>query len=53
MNDKGWTRHFDRIGDAYEEACIETAKMNGHTIEESENCDNGSVGCPDCPFKIK
>ena len=33
-------------------ACVETAKRNGHTIEEAEWCDNGSVGCPDCPFKL-
>lgn len=32
-------------------ACNETAKKNGHTSDEAEMCDDGSVGCPDCPFK--
>ena len=37
--------------DAEEMACRETAKKNGHSEEEAENCDEGSVGCKDCPFK--
>lgn len=31
--------------------CIETAISNGHTKASAENCENYSVGCPDCPFK--
>lgn len=31
-------------------ACKVTALRNGHTLEEAENCDDASVGCPDCPF---
>ena len=35
---------------AHEGACLETALHNGHTAQEAEECDDQSVGCPDCPF---
>ncbi len=35
-----------------EEACYECAMRNGHTVTEAEDCDDGDVGCPDCPWKI-
>ncbi len=31
--------------------CHETAKKNGHPDHEADECDEGSVGCPDCPYK--
>lgn len=31
-------------------ACRECAVKNGHTIDEADNCDDGNVGCPDCPW---
>ena len=40
----------DCILDQNEYACKITANNNRHTIEESELCDDGSVGCKDCPF---
>ena len=36
---------------ANEAQCFGTAIKNGHTIEEAEVCDDGDVGCPDCPWK--
>jgi len=39
--------------EAAETACRETALENGHTVEESDDCDNMSVGCPDCPWGSK
>ena len=38
--------------DANELACIGTALGNGHTREAAWNCDDGSVGCPDCPWGV-
>lgn len=35
-----------------DEACYETAVRNGHTVGEAEECDDGNVGCPDCPFLV-
>ena len=36
-----------------EEQCHECAKENGHTTTEADECDDGSVGCPDCPFVVR
>jgi hypothetical protein len=36
---------------ANEAQCFGTALKNGHTIKEAEMCDDGDVGCPDCPWK--
>jgi len=30
--------------------CVQCALSNGHTQAEAATCDEGSVGCPDCPF---
>ena len=51
MSDMGWSRYIEGLEDNNEQACIETAMKNGHTKEEADNCDDGSVACPDCPFK--
>ena len=53
MSDMGWSRYIADQEDNATEACISTAIKNGHTREESDLCDDGSVGCSDCPFKIK
>ena len=53
MSDMGWSRYIEGLEDMNTQACIETAKRNGHTVEEADNCDDGSVGCPDCPFRRK
>lgn len=45
-------QYFQNEWDASERACNETAIRNGHTIDEAEMCDNGSVKCPDCPWKV-
>ena len=50
MSDMGWTRYEEAAEEASYSLCTETAIRNGHTVEEANNCDNGSVGCPDCPF---
>lgn len=31
-------------------ACRETARRNGITTEQANNCWEGMMGCPDCPF---
>ncbi len=31
--------------------CVNHAASFGHTSDEAENCENYSVGCPNCPFK--
>lgn len=50
MSDMGWSKYVADVEDNAMEACITTAIRNGHTKEEAEDCDDGSVGCPDCPF---
>lgn len=37
----------------YEAACTECAISNGFTPEQAELCDDGDVGCLDCPFKAE
>lgn len=50
MADMGWTRYEENEEYKAVVACINTAIRNGHTKEEADECDAGSVGCPDCPF---
>lgn len=38
---------------AAEAACFGTALKNGFTEKQAEDCEDGSVGCPDCPFRPK
>ena len=45
-----WERCIADEEDSAEWACFTTAVENGHTKEEANLCDNGSVGCPNCPF---
>jgi hypothetical protein len=45
-----WQCEQEREEEVMWEACIDTAIASGHTAEEAQECDNGSVGCPDCPF---
>ena len=49
--------NFNDGSDAQEAAnttlCYETAIRNGHTAEEAQGCDDGDVGCPDCPWRPK
>ncbi len=51
MADMGWTQYEEQMEAAGVQACQGTALRNGHTVEEADNCDDGSVNCPDCPFK--
>ena len=51
MGDMGWTQYEEQMEAAGVQACRGTALRNEHTIEEADNCDDGSVACPDCPFK--
>jgi len=34
------------------EACVTTAKLNGHTKKEAYNCENSSLGCLNCPLEV-
>ena len=51
MADLGWSRHIEDLEDRNIRACWECAERNGHTKEEADACDDGSVGCPNCPFQ--
>ena len=51
MADLGASRYFGDLEDRNDMACWECAVRNGHTKEEADDCDNGSVDCPDCPFR--
>lgn len=46
----GWSRYIADQEDNATASCRDCAIKNGHTTEEADNCDDGSVGCPDCPF---
>jgi hypothetical protein len=46
-------RHFDSEEEANARACYATAARNGHTVERADQCDDGDVECPDCPFRRK
>ena len=48
--DMGWTRYQDSMERSRVEACRNAALAGGNTIEDADNCDDKSVGCPDCPF---
>lgn len=44
-------KYFGDMDDAMAMKCYDHAcGKYGHTQEEADNCDDGSVGCPDCPF---
>ena len=45
-------RYFANEEAANEAACNGTALNNGFTLEADE-CDDFSVGCIDCPFRIE
>lgn len=44
-------RFFAEQDAANEQLCYATAKENGHTPEEADQCDDFSVNCKDCPFR--
>jgi len=51
MADMGWSR---RIADqeAIEYAkCFDEAAKHGIAANQAEECDNGSLGCANCPWK--
>lgn len=31
--------------------CLVAAEIDGYTPEDAENCDDGELGCENCPFK--
>lgn len=46
-----WTKHEARIEEAEFGACYEAAAEDGHTVEEAEQCEEGSLLCAKCPWK--
>ena len=46
-------RYFEDMEEAQAGRCYRTALRNGHTAAQADECDDGSVGCPDCPFLVK
>jgi hypothetical protein len=51
MNDMSYTKYESDIERDNWEACFRTATSNGHTIAEAEECEDGSIGCANCPFR--
>lgn len=45
-----YLREQDNIEKAGTEACRQAAMKSGHTAEEADNCDSGSLDCKECPF---
>ena len=45
-----WDKYIAGEEAAREEACVSTAVRNGYTPQQAELCDDGDVGCLDCPF---
>lgn len=39
--------------DANFRLCKWTAAKHGIPPDRAENCDDGDVGCPDCPFSVQ
>jgi len=46
-----WGHHIRSEEAVAEAACYGTAAKNGHAREVADECDDGSVGCPDCPWQ--
>ncbi|KKL78026.1 hypothetical protein LCGC14_2028920 [marine sediment metagenome] len=44
-------KYFGDESDAYEAACYSAATAAGKTSEEAELCDDGNVGCTECPWR--
>ena len=51
--DDGWSEYVKGVEEANWRACMDTAQRNQKTRDEAENCEDGSAGCPDCPFKTR
>jgi hypothetical protein len=60
--DMGASKFASNEEEAHERACYDMAARYLHLdpaeegqkiVNTADNCDDGSVGCPDCPFKSK
>lgn len=51
MSDFGWSKQIREQEEAYYGACFEAAKKIGLSIEQAEECNEGCLGRPDCPWK--
>jgi len=51
MADLGWTEYESRTEAALMGSCFDAAERAGHSREQAEICDDGELGCPDCPFR--
>lgn len=52
MADLGWTKHQEDMERAHQEACYWASAKAGYTCAEADKCVEGSLGCPDCPWKL-
>lgn len=43
--------HIQMQEDSNFAACYNAASMNNINPKEADNCDNGSLCCPNCPWK--
>ena len=47
---QNYTSYFNAIEDFNWRSCIGAAAKDGHTQEEAENCESGSLKCSACPW---
>lgn len=46
-----WEDYFTEEEKKNTMMCFEAAKSAGRAIAQAELCDNGNIGCEDCPWK--
>jgi len=49
--DMGWSKYISDIEDSNNSACMTEAARNGYSEEQAEMCDDGDLGCKNCPWK--
>ena len=46
-----FTRFTNDLEDSYFQACCAAASKAGYTVSQAEECNEGGLDCPDCPFR--
>ena len=45
-----FTKYTSDLEESYFRECFAAASKAGHTLPQAEDCDDGDLNCPDCPF---
>jgi hypothetical protein len=45
--------HCQDTEDANWQACHAAAYLCGYSFEDADNCEDGAMGCPECPFSLR